>query len=150
MIYRTKHWQASFLRSYDSAPRAFLPPPLSRHQLVSLSQSSCLSPGPAYWREGGRGRAWSWIIRPQESLINRSILSALLHTKCLWSFLHVLGGDWPHCGRLYQSWKETEGYSVDSTRYVHIYEFSSLCYPKLYIFLGVILCCNVALKFFGL
>ncbi len=42
---------------------------LITHQIVSLSQYFCVLPGPAYWRErGGRGPAWSRIIRLQESL----------------------------------------------------------------------------------
>jgi hypothetical protein len=56
------------LRSYDSAPR---PPvsPLSRQQLVSLSQSSCVSPAELTDVRGGRRRwARSQIIRPRESL----------------------------------------------------------------------------------
>jgi len=45
----------AFLRSYYSAPPP--PPyPLSSHQVVSLSQSSCVSPGRSYTDGRGRGR----------------------------------------------------------------------------------------------
>ncbi len=48
---------------------AHTPFPPFRQQHVSLSQSSCVSPGQAYCRwTGGRRWAWSRIIRPQESL----------------------------------------------------------------------------------
>jgi hypothetical protein len=58
----------AFLGSYDSAPRT-PPPPLSRQQIVSISQSYCVSPilltgGRGGGGPGGRSR----IIRPQESL----------------------------------------------------------------------------------
>jgi hypothetical protein len=58
MIYRGPSFLAVV---YDLAPR-----PTPSHLF-----SNCLSfsvVGPAYWQERGRGRAWSRIIRPQESL----------------------------------------------------------------------------------
>jgi hypothetical protein len=45
-----------------------LAPPLSRQQIASLTQSSCVSPVLLTdGRGGGVGRAWSRIIRPQET-----------------------------------------------------------------------------------
>ncbi len=40
---------------------------LSRQQLVSLSHPFCVSPVKLTERRGGRGWAWSRIVRPQES-----------------------------------------------------------------------------------
>ncbi len=47
---------------FGSSPTPF--PPLSRQQVVFLSQSSCVSPG-----EGRMGWVKSEIIRPRESLV---------------------------------------------------------------------------------
>jgi hypothetical protein len=48
------------------APRP--PPTLSQQQIVSLTQSSCVSPVELTDGRGGRGSARSQIIRPRESL----------------------------------------------------------------------------------
>ncbi len=52
----------AFLRSYD-------PPPLRSASCLSFLVFMCVA-GPDYWGERGgrRGRAWSRILRPQESL----------------------------------------------------------------------------------
>ncbi len=44
------------------------------------------------WQEGGRGRAWSWIIEPQETLVLYKSLNPLwkLHTVSLFCFTQVL------------------------------------------------------------
>ncbi len=52
-----------FLAVFDSAPR----PPSFRQHVVSLSQSSCVPPGWAYWRGGG-GQARSQNMWLRESL----------------------------------------------------------------------------------
>jgi hypothetical protein len=82
----------SFFAGYDSVPRPPRSPPLSRQQLVSLYQSSCVSP--VYlpegreWRGRGRGQAWSRIILPQESLaIYKSFIifaSAFIYLSWMW------------------------------------------------------------------
>jgi hypothetical protein len=60
----------AFLRSYDSTQRPSpSPPPISRQQVVSLSQSYCVSPITGDMRGGGGGRARNQIIRPRESLV---------------------------------------------------------------------------------
>jgi hypothetical protein len=89
------------MRSYDSAPRPppSSPPP-SRQQVVSLSQSSCVSPVElTNWR----GREWwarSQIIRPRESLALYKSFNTLCSTatgcgqiKGLYTRL-----DWPELG----------------------------------------------------
>jgi len=55
----------AFLRSHDSAPRPPLTP-LAYQQVVSRSQSSCVSPVELI---DGRGWARSQIIQPQECLV---------------------------------------------------------------------------------
>jgi hypothetical protein len=52
-------------------------PPLPRQHLVSLSQSSRVSPVELTEGRGGKGRAWSRIIRPQESLVLYKSFSTL-------------------------------------------------------------------------
>ncbi len=81
----------AFLRSYDSAPRP-PPSPFSHQQVVSLSQSSCVT-GQAYWRGGGGG-GWGGGLRskPYDSekvwpSINHSILSANKSVKVSYSEL---------------------------------------------------------------
>jgi hypothetical protein len=90
----------AFLRSYDSAPRPphYLLSPVSRQQVASLSQSSCVSPVELTDGKGGeRGWAWSWIKLPQESLdLYKSFITLWIvpNTCCLggggWSYLAVL------------------------------------------------------------
>jgi hypothetical protein len=64
----------AFLWSYDSAPRP-PPPPLSHLQLVSLCQSSCVSPIELTDRR--RGWARSQIIRQRGSLTLYKILNTI-------------------------------------------------------------------------
>ncbi len=65
-----KHgWQQRELNDKGPGLLAFVTPvplPLSRQQLVSLSQPSCVSP--VELTERRRGRAWRRIIWPQKSL----------------------------------------------------------------------------------
>ncbi len=68
----------AFLGSYDSAPRP--PPPLQ--QIVSLSQSSCVSPVQlTEGRVGGGGGRGAESYERKEAwvFINRSILSGVEH-----------------------------------------------------------------------
>ncbi len=73
----------TFSRSSDLAPR---PPTLSRHQVASLSQSSCVSPGRVYWRKrGGRGAEsfdgkWAWTLYKSFSTL-RLLLSIFFSCK---------------------------------------------------------------------
>jgi hypothetical protein len=74
----------AFLQSYDSASRLSLTPfPLSRQQLVSLSQSSCVSPRSSLLTGYVEGRGWarSQIIQPRESLALYSPFNTLLTSK---------------------------------------------------------------------
>ncbi len=69
----------AFLRSYDSAPRP--PPiPLSRQQVISFSQSSCVSPVELTDRRGGKGvhgQEPNHKTARKPGPINHSILSAV-------------------------------------------------------------------------
>jgi hypothetical protein len=67
---------ARILQSYDLAP-SLPPPPLSRQQVVSLSQPSCVSPVKAETEGGGEGGAKSEIIRLRESLVLYKSLNTL-------------------------------------------------------------------------
>jgi hypothetical protein len=66
-------WQRvlnGLLRTRVSRLRKVLPPPLSRQQVVSLLQSSCVSPFELTGGRGGRGgEGGSQIIGPRESLV---------------------------------------------------------------------------------
>jgi hypothetical protein len=61
------------------------PPPLSREQVVSHSQSSCVSPAEHTNERGkGWGRARSQIIRPRESLALYKSLNTLCVPHLVW------------------------------------------------------------------
>ncbi len=94
----------AYFRSCDLAPHPS-PPSLSCLQIVSLSQSSCVSP--VQGEGGGKGWAWSRIIRSQEggcfvfaavSVCDRSCLIFLIYEETLFSFLSV----WH---RVFSRWK---------------------------------------------
>ncbi len=66
-------------------PKTWLLPPipstLSLQQVVSLSESYCVSPGGAYWRDRGGGNKWgrSPVKRRRESLV----LNKSFNTLCI-------------------------------------------------------------------
>ncbi len=66
--------EQAFLKSNDSGPRPLPSRPLSRHQVASLSQSSCVSPVELTDGRVGRG-AKSYERERAWSSINHSILS---------------------------------------------------------------------------
>ncbi len=86
MIYRGPNF---FSPSYDLAPNPPPPSPLFCHQVVSLSQSSCVCWGP--WGRGGGGER-TQIIRLRDCLVLNNTLNTLwsLWNPKMWMLLdHV-------------------------------------------------------------
>jgi hypothetical protein len=86
----------AFLRSCDdSAPRPSPPSPLSRQQIVSLSQFSCVSP---IWGGGGVEGAvkCSRIIRPQKSLALYKLFNPLCASSVNYVIVFLILSYFPH------------------------------------------------------
>ncbi len=107
--------QAS-LQLFDPALRP-LPPPPSRQQVASFSQSSWTTD-----RRGGReGVSWSWIMWPQESLALYTEFNNLCHY-----YTNLQANCWHNCNRKAYCWRDV------AVRTEHVYNtISAVTAPSL-------------------